>query len=1000
MDALNKQRESEFGKKKIFFVDAYALIFRFYYAFMRSPMRSPSGENVSTVFGFVKYINDLIDREKPDLLGVAFDVKGGTFRNELYPPYKANREATPDDIIKCTPIIKRFLEAKNIPILEVCGYEADDVIGTMSVKAKDAGYDVYMVTPDKDFGQLVQENVSIYKPAKGENGVEIVRPEDVCQHYGISDPKNVIDILAIWGDASDNIPGIRGIGEKGASKLVGEFGSVENILKNIDLLSQKQRDAFIEGGEQVILSKTLATICLDVPIEFHEENLHIGGEDSAALGELYLELGFRNFLAGLQGKAVAPINSISSANNSKRTSHDSTVFNIVVHQPNGAIQQSLFDFDSSQDDKPEEGARIASLEKPQVDSSFLPIESKSAEDRSSVKSQSSAGGLTPNDNVEIASYKNAENTPHTYIEVDNNTTMDVLVGEIARSRMFCFDTETTSVEPVRADLVGVSICVNPHKAYWFRHDNPYLKQLKSYFEDPSIDKIGQNIKYDIIVLRGFGFEVRGKLWDTMIMHYLLDPEGRHSMDFMARQLLEYDPIPIERLIGKGAKQVSMIDADSTLVAEYAAEDADVTMQLFEYLLPKLRGQQKEKLYDLLEEPLIRVLVEMEMRGVAIDANMLHQIGKELAIKESEIVAKVNQIAGVEGFNLNSPKQLGTLLFEQLGIGGGKKTKLGAYKTDEQTLQELSDKHEIIPMVLEYRGIKKLLTTYVDVLPTLVNEKTGRIHTSFNQAVTATGRLSSSNPNLQNIPIRTDVGREIRRAFVSGVKGWKIVAADYSQVELRIMAHLSGDKNLIEAFECGEDVHTATASKIYGVPLNAVTKDQRRHAKMANFGIIYGVSATGLGQRLQIPPSEARKLISNYFTHYPEVKKYMENVAATARQDGFVQTIFGRQRILDGINADNSIVRSFAERNAVNAPIQGSAADIMKLAMIGVENAMQEGGFEAKMLLQVHDELVIEAPEHEVEKVSKLLVEQMQNAAKLAVKLEVEVGVGDNWLEAH
>lgn len=962
--------------KKVFLVDAYALIYKFYYAFMRTPMRSPAGDNVSTVFGFIKYINELVAKQKPDLLGVAFDVKGGSFRNEMYEQYKANRDETPEDIIKCTPIIKRYLEAKNIPVLEVPGYEADDVIGTLSVKAKEAGYDVYMVTPDKDFGQLVQDHISIFKPAKGDNGIEIVTAKQVCETYGISDPKHVIDILAIWGDASDNIPGVRGVGEKGASKLVGQFGTVENILENLDQLSEKQRAAFEEGREQLAMSKKLATISLDVPIEFCEERLHMGGEDPVALGDLYMELGFRSFLADLRVQ--------------DKVNEEAKAVLITFHEPSGAVQQTLFDFGAPVEAPPVKAAKSAQDINYATQKTLLEEEStEEVEEENSI-------------NVDkIAGYKNVKNTPHSYVTVNSPKEMDILMGEIIRAQRICVTTKTTSVEPMRAKLVGVAIATTPHKAYWFEAQSPWLQRLKPFLEDPTIDKIGQNIKYDIIVLKKSGIELKGRIWDTMIMHYILDPESKHSKAFLASQLLSYEVIDIEKLIGKGVKQITLAEANAARVAEYAAEDADITLQLFEDLLPKLRGAQKETLYDKVDEPLIRVLAELEFNGIAIDNVVLKNIEKELNLKEREITDKIKDIAGVRTFNVNSPKQLGVLLFDKLKIGHGvKNKKTGSYRTDEQTLSDLSDKHEIIPMILAARGIKKLLSTYIEVLPTLVHLETGRIHTSFNQAVTATGRLSSSNPNLQNIPIRTDDGKEIRRAFVSGIKGWKIVAADYSQVELRIMAHLSQDKNMIEAFASGEDIHTATAAKIYGLPIAEVTPEQRRNAKMANFGIIYGVTAAGLGQRLQVPMYEARKLIDSYFATYPGVKAYMEKVASDAHHDGYVETMFGRRRVLEGINSTNHFVRSFAERNAVNAPIQGSAADIMKLAMIEVSKALREGGFQARLLLQVHDELVLEAPENEVEKLSAMLIEKMERAANLDVKLDVGVGVGDNWLEAH
>ncbi len=947
--------------KKLFLIDAYALIFRFYYAFIRTPMRSPDGDNVSAVFGFIKYINDIIKKEKPDMLGVAFDLHGGNFRNQIYPLYKANRDATPEDIIKSTPLIKEYLRAMNIPILEMQNYEADDVIGTLShIAAEKGGLEVFMVTPDKDYAQLVRENVYMYKPAKRDGEVEIVNTQAVCDMFGIKHPKQVIDILAIWGDASDNIPGVSGIGEKGASKLVGEWGEVENIIANIDNLpTNKQKEYIIRDKEQMLLSKKLATIELNVPIELNESELTLSEPNQETLNQLYVKLGFRSFLSHVVTVIEPP-----------KTPLKPKTLN---------MQPSLFDFGDTATP---------------TQTNNIPEETPKVADTQIITTENS-------DFVYPTAYENIHTVEHNYQTVDSEHIIEKLIEEILSTNIFAFDTETTSVEPMRAKTVGLSISTAEHSAYWIPFDKIYFDRLKPLFENPAIAKIGHNIKYDIMILKNEGINVKGKLWDTMILHYILNPEGRHSMDHLSAELLRYEPVHIEELIGKGVNQKTMDMIDPQRVAQYGAEDADVTMRLFNHLLPEVQKLAISELYDDIEEPLIDVLVEMERNGVAIDVQQLQSSRKQLVSTALEIEKYITELAGGMPINPSSPKQLGEFLFDNLKVNPkAKRTKTGAYKTDEETLQAISANHPVIEKILAYRSIKKLLSSYIDALPALVNPKTGLIHTSYNQAVTATGRLSSTAPNLQNIPIRDDNGKEIRRSFVASKKGWKIVAADYSQIELRIMAHLANDKNMIEAFNSGEDIHTSTAATIAGKSPSEVTESERRQAKTANFGIIYGISAFGLSSRLGIPTKEAKELIDNYFIHFPDVKKYMDTIVEKAREQGYVETIFGRRRYLKDIVSSNGTVRSFAERNAVNAPIQGSAADIMKIAMRNVFNALMSEGFEARMLLQVHDEIVFEAPENEIEKLTEMVKREMMRAAKLVVPLITEVGVGDNWLEAH
>lgn len=959
----------------IFFVDAYAIIFRAYYAFLKSPIRSAAGHNISPVFGFTRFLNDLISKEGVDYIGVAFDPKGGNFRHQLYPLYKANRSETPEDIIKSTPIVKEILQAMRIPVLEVAGYEADDVIGTLSAKASaTGGYTTYMVTPDKDYGQLIKPNVILYKPAKAGNGEpEMVGMEQICSAYGIADPTQVIDILALWGDASDNIPGVPGIGERGASKLVATYGTVENIIANVDKLTPKQRESILENIEQLRLARTLATISLDVPIDLDLEALKIRKPDVQELGRLYRGLGFRMMIRDLQAR-YPEFEMELSPQKSHRT----------VSAPSINQQQSLFDLDNNIIDpdesllvKPTPVATPKVVAKPAIDQT-KPIVAQSE------------------------GYSNINNTKHHYSTLTTVEEVTKLREQIEAKGQFCFDTQTTSVEPMRAMMVGLSIATEPGTAYWIPRNKEFLEILRPVFESEKITKIGHNIKYDLLIMRSCNIEVRGTLRDSMIIHYLLNPESRHSMDFLAVQTLGYEPVPIENVIGKsGPKQITMDRADQAVVADYAAEDADITLQLYEDFAPKLTARNQDELYDRIEEPLITVLADMECEGVRIDTEILADIRVKLNERLAIIEDSINKIAGTTSLNINSPKQLGELLYLKIKITDKpKQTKTGQFKTDEETLQELKERHPIVEQILEYRGLRKLLNTYVDTLPLLINPRTGRIHTSFNQAVTATGRLSSTNPNLQNIPIRDQDGREIRRAIVPGHNGNVIVAADYSQVELRIMAHLSGDKNMIAAFAAGEDIHTATAAKIYNITPGEVTRDQRRKAKTANFGIIYGISAFGLSTRLNIPRAEAKELIDNYFIHFPDVKRYMENAANTARTTGYVETIFSRRRYLNDINSANNVTRSLAERNAINAPIQGSAADIMKLAMIGVWRRLRSEGFKSRLLLQVHDEIVLEAPLEEVDRLKAMLHQEMSGAANLVVPLDIEIGVGENWLEAH
>ena len=957
--------------KKLFLVDAYALIFKYYYAFLGRPMRNREGMNTSVVFGFVKFLRDIQKRERPDLLGVAFDPKGGSFRRDIFPEYKANRSETPEDILLSIPYVKRVLDAMCIPILEVAGYEADDVIGTLSQKGVEAGYDVYMVTPDKDYGQLVRDNCRIYKQRGAEGSIEIVDREAIREKYGIDDPRLVRDILALWGDASDNIPGVPGIGEKSACKLVQEWGTVENILDNVSKIKGKQGEKIAEWADNLRLAKRLTTICLDVPIPFREEDLTVCDPHIDQLRGIFAELDFKAFMNDLTNLAPAePLPEGPRQEAQTQLAEMARAKSAAAKKAALAGQGNLF------------GDPVVPLPAAQE----VPVAELQAE-------------------AEAMQFRTAQTTPHEYTLVESAAQLREVVAAVGRYPEFCFDTETTGFDIFNDRIVGLSLAVEPFKAWYvpfLEKDTPeYAEIVRPLFEDEKIAKIGQNIKFDLMVLRRLGITIRGRMYDTMILHYLLDPESRHNMNALAEKYLNYKPIEIETLIGKGSKQLTMDLVNVERVKEYAAEDADVTLQLKQALYPMIEQIGLQHLYFEIEEPMIAVLADIEMAGVRIDSEALAVYAVELNRKLAELEAAIRTEAGEPNLNINSARQLGEVLFGKMRIAEKPKmTKTKQFCTDEDYLQSFARKHRIVDLILEYRGVKKLLSTYVEALPQLVNRSTGRIHTSFNQAVTATGRLSSTNPNLQNIPVRDDMGRRIRKAFIPSDDDHLLLSADYSQVELRLMAHLSGDESLIAAFEHGEDIHAATAAKLFNKTLDEVTSEERRRAKTANFGIIYGISAFGLSQRLEIPRKEAKEIIDGYFASYPGVKKYMDNVVEKAKEEGFVSTIFGRRRYLNDIASHNVIARGLAERNAVNAPIQGSAADIMKIAMINVHRRFAAEGIRSRVILQVHDELVVDMLRSEQERVTAIVTECMESAAQLKVRLIADAGVGGNWLEAH
>ena len=968
--------------KRLFLVDAYALIFKYYYAFMGRPMRNHAGMNTSIVYGFTKFLRDIQKREKPDLLGVAFDPKGGCFRRDIYPEYKANRPATPEDILQSVPYVKRIVEAMCIPVLEVPGFEADDVIGTLAKKGDEAGYEVFMVTPDKDYGQLVGENRKLYKQ-KGD-GIEIVDKEAIREKYGIDRPELVRDILALWGDSSDNIPGVPGVGEKGACKMVQAWGEVENIIANADKIGGKTGANILANEEQLRLAKVLTTIRLDVPIEFREEDLTVCSPKIDELRALFAELDFKGFLADLNNLAPVEVSDVPRQAEQVQLANIARVKAGQQKKASMEGQGSLFD------------AMFAPI---------VPATEVAA-------APTVVGEVEPN--LFASAFATVANTPHKYTTIYTAEELRRVVAEISTASLFCFDLETTGLDMFGDRIVGLSLAIREHEAWYipFGHnadvrprndiEAEYASILRPLFENEGIAKVGQNMKFDILFLRALGIQVKGMKWDTMLLHYLLDAESRHGMNAMAERYLNYSPIEIETLIGRGAKQLTMDMIGVERISEYAAEDADITLQLYNVLLPLIEKEPSLlTLYRTIEEPMIDVLVDMEWEGVRIDSEALRDYSATLSQQLNSIEEQIREVSGEREININSSRQLGELLFAKMRITDKPKmTKTKQFCTDEEYLQSFAGEHKVVDLILEYRGVKKLLSTYVDSLPSLVNPVTGHIHTSYNQAVTATGRLSSANPNLQNIPVRDDLGRPIRSAFVPSDDRHELLSADYSQVELRLMAHLSGDESLCEAFREGKDIHAATAARIFKKPIEEVTSEERRRAKTANFGIIYGISAFGLSQRLRIPRSEAKQLIDGYFESYPKVKKYMDDVVNNAREKGYVETLFGRRRYLADIDSRNANARALAERNAINAPIQGTAADIMKIAMVGVARRFKAEGVRSRITMQVHDEIVVDLLRTEREMVEQIVREEMEGAAQLSIPLTAECGVGENWLAAH
>ncbi|MDO4763279.1 MAG: DNA polymerase I [Flavobacteriaceae bacterium] len=928
--------------KKLYLIDAYAMIFRGYYAFIKNPRLSSKGLDTSAIFGFTNSLIELIKRENPSHLAVVFDVGKASVRTEDFAEYKANRAETPEAIKIAIPYIHKILEAMHIPTLGVEGYEADDVIGTIAVKAENQGYEVFMVTPDKDFAQLVTDKIKIYKPASKGGDIEILGVKEVLEKYEIQDPKQVIDFLGMMGDAVDNIPGLEGVGEKTAKKFLQEFGSMENLLANTDKLKGKIKEKVEASAERGLLSKKLATILTDAPIDFEHEKYHLEKPDFDKLKEIFEEIEFKRLYDNLLKIFNSPAETEQKADEKTQS-----------------VQLDLF---SNLED--EEGEQVATTK------------------------------------------NTIENTEHLYQYIHTPRGQQLLLKNLLEQRAVCFDTETTSLEETEAELIGLSFSYKKGLAYYVpisedrEEAQKTLEIFRDFFERQDIIKIAHNIKYDYKVLKNYNIEVKGAMFDTMIAHYLLNPDMRHGMDYLSEIYLNYTPISIESLIGKkGKNQGTLRSVSLEEQTNYAGEDADITFQLYEIFSKKIKEEQLENLFYQVEMPLMKVLVKMELVGIALDKESLAKESLELEKDLKDLEQKIFGLSGEE-FNLNSPKQLGEILFEKLQLDPkAKKTKTGQYATSEEVLQKLASKHEIIQHILEYRTYQKLKSTYVDTLPLQVNEKTERIHTTFMQTVAATGRLASANPNLQNIPIRTARGQQVRSAFVS-TEGNQLISADYSQIELRLIADISGEQNMIEAFQRGEDIHASTAAKLFKVPLNEVTKLQRSQAKTVNFGIIYGVSAFGLSEQTGLSRTEAKQMIDAYFETYPRLKEYMNEQILKARKEGFVETILGRKRFLKDINSANFVVKGHAERNAINAPIQGSAADIIKLAMIKIDRELETQNLQTKMLLQVHDELIFEAPLAELEIAKDLIRTQMENAHKTKVPLITELGVGNNWLEAH
>ncbi|VAW23821.1 DNA polymerase I [hydrothermal vent metagenome] len=923
--------------KKLFLLDAYALIYRSYFAFIRNPRFNSKGLNTSAMLGFTNTLVQLLEKEQPEFIGVVFDVNKPTFRHKMYKEYKANREEMPEDLRRSIPYIRKIIEAFHIPIIEKEGFEADDVIGTLAKKAEKEGFQTYMMTPDKDYAQLVSDNIFMYKPAKSGNDPEVWGLDEVKGNFGIKDPGQVIDILGLMGDSSDNIPGCPGIGPKNAQKLIGQYGSIDNLYAHLNEIKGKQKENLKAFEEQVRLSRKLVEIIQDVPYEFNPESLKIEGPDHSALEELFTELEFTALSQRFLGK-----------------------------KKNAALP-------------PQQGTLFGMAE--QAADPVGPVESKQ--------------------------FDTIDTVAHRYYFVEDEMQRASLRAELSVQEEFCFDTETTGLDTHTAELVCLSFSYTKNEAYCVilprdrKESEKIVNEFSAVFADERIVKVGQNIKYDILMLSNYGIRVKGKLFDTMLAHYLIQPELKHNLDFLCEKYLNYKKIPTEGLIGKkGRNQQSMLQVAPEKLMDYACEDADLTYRLKKVLDPELDKYEVRKLFEEMEMPLVPVLAQMEETGVSVNVGELKEYAKKLRNQIIGLEQEIIKMAGEE-FNVSSPKQLGVILFDKLKIdSNAKRTRTKQYSTSEEVLSRLKSKHPIVEKVLEFRGLKKLLNTYVETLPDLINKKTGKIHTSYNQAVTATGRLSSNNPNLQNIPIREAAGREIRKAFIPSSNEYTFLSADYSQIELRIIAALSNDSQMIKAFEQGQDIHAITAAKIYGVAVEEVGPDMRRKAKTANFGIIYGISAFGLSQRLNIPREEAKQLIDGYFESFPKVKEYMNKSIEKAREAGYVKTIMGRKRYLSDINSANAVVRGVAERNAINAPIQGSAADIIKMAMIKIYREFIKRGFKSRMIIQVHDELDFDVYKPELEQVKEIVKKGMENAIDIGLPLTVEMNSADNWLDAH
>ncbi|GIQ59465.1 DNA polymerase I [Flavobacterium collinsii] len=946
------------SQKRLFLLDAYALIFRGYYAFIKNPRINSKGMDTSAIMGFMNSLLDVIKREKPDHLAVAFDKGGSQLRNELFPEYKANRDVTPEAIKIAVPYICELLKAMHIPIIEVSGFEADDLIGTIAKQAEKENYKVFMVTPDKDFAQLVSENIFMYKPARMGNGIEIWGVPEVLAKFEIERPEQVIDFLGMMGDAADNIPGLPGVGEVTAKKLLKEFGTMENLLANTNKLKGKMKENIEANKEKGLLSKKLATILLDCPVTFNEDDYELVRPDIEKTDAIFQELEFRRMAEqfdnlfktgdGNESAASAPV---SDAKLYKKP------------QPKNEDQFDLF------------------------------------------------GGGSTEENAEATRtsfYNTLENTPHSYQAIQGDLGIKLLLQNLQNQTSVCFDTETTGLDALHAELVGIAFSYEKGKAFYVpfpenqEEAQTLIEKFRPFFENENIEKIGQNLKYDLKILSNYDITVKGKLFDTMIAHYLINPDMRHNMDILSETYLKYAPKPIEELIGKkGKNQITMRDVSLEDIKEYAAEDADITLQLKEIFTTELDKTETKKLFDEIEIPLVSVLAAMETEGIRLDVEFLNAMSKEMDVEIKSLEQKIYETAG-EKFNLASPKQLGDILFDKLKIGGAKqkKTKTGQYATGEEVLTYLANDNPIVKQILDWRQMVKLQSTYILALPEQVDKKTLRVHTDYMQTVAATGRLSSNNPNLQNIPIRTERGRQIRKAFVARDENYTLISADYSQIELRIIAALSGEENMIAAFKNGEDIHKATAAKVFDVPLDEVSREQRSNAKTVNFGIIYGVSAFGLSNQTSLSRSESAALIEAYYKTYPRLKSYISEQIEFAREKGYVQTILGRRRYLKDINSANAVVRSAAERNAVNAPIQGSAADVIKIAMINIHKKLKEENWKSRMLLQVHDELVFDVHNDELEKIQPMIKHEMENAFTMAVPLEVELGLGKDWLAAH